>query len=98
MPTAQARGDAGWPLYFAASDIVTDKIAIKKGQLFPWQDKQLIKGLGGAAGCPDSWQRPFGELPYVVTVDAKSINLAESIRGRNLTLDAAKKLVQQPEA
>ena len=90
---AAPRTDTGWPLYFAACDIVTDKVAIKKGQLFPWQDKQVIKGLGAAAGCADSWQRAFADLPYVAVLDVKTMLLGESISGRKLTLDAAKKLV-----
>ena len=46
MGTGKSTSAAGttWPMYFSKKDI-GGKLAIRKGDLFPIQDKQTIKGL-----------------------------------------------------
>jgi hypothetical protein len=97
MPEAQVRKerpDMAWPLYFAKRPIRGARISIEKGQLFPLQDKAFIKGVGGAAGCKDSWARHFADLPYVETLNVHTEALARAIHDQGLDIGKARELVE----
>lgn len=87
-----------WPMYFAGADITGTKVALKKGELFPIQDKATIRGYGAAAGVKDAWTRPFPRLGYVVTVNVRSEDMARQIREQGLRYKDVLRLVGVAEA
>jgi len=91
--SAPASSIGTWPMHFAKKDI-GGKLAIKKGDLFPIQDKQTIKGLGAAAGCPNSWKMRFHELPYVETIDVRTRDIEQQIKDQGLSLTEARRLLE----
>ena len=92
--TVTKRVDA-WPLYFAKESLDALRIKLKAGQVFPMQDKFIIRGYGRAYGVPDADRVSFGDLPYVQVLNVGTEDLARQIVERNLTFKDAKKLVGQ---
>jgi hypothetical protein len=86
-----ARPKESWPLYFAKKALETPRLKIKEGQLFPFQDKFVIKGYARGYGADESL--PFGELPYVIVLQGGEEIVAKQIVALGLNLRDAKKLV-----
>ena len=82
-----------WPLYFATKALNAQRLALKKGQPFPIQDKFYIRGLGRAFGVTDADTRPFGDLPYVGVLNVQTEDCARHIMDRGMLYEDAQKLV-----
>jgi len=93
-----AMSDAAWPLYFAAQDIKGKKFVCKKGDLLPWVDKRIIRGLGQSLGVQNYERLPFGELPFVKILNLRSAAMERTVRTQGLNYAAAQKLAEQGEA
>lgn len=83
-----------WPLYFARREIRGRRLVIRRGHLFPTEDKLTIRGFGRALGVEDADRRPFDALPYVQVLDVRSEEMARHVRERGLTYDQARKLLE----
>lgn len=83
-----------WPLYFATKSLKSARVNIRKGQVFPIQDKHYLRGLGRAYGVENADKLTIPELPYVAVLNVGGEAEARQILDRKLTLDEAKTVLQ----
>lgn len=94
------RSDMAWPFYFAKRDLTARRVTYKAGEPFQIQEKGYIRGLAAAYGLDSGKadRMPFSELPYVVTLNVRSQEMAKHIQEHGLTYKQAEKLVGAAEA
>lgn len=94
------RPDLAWPFYFAKKALTALRVNYREGDPFIIQEKGYIRGLATAYGCdPAKVDRvPFSELPYVVTLNVRSQEMARHIAEHGLTYKQAQKLVSAEAA
>jgi hypothetical protein len=86
----------GWPMFFAAKALDAKRVKLRQGELFPWQDRSTIRGLSKAYGFPEGGAPlfPFAKLPFVLTLDVGTYDLAVQIRDQGLTYAQVKRMVE----
>lgn len=93
MTAAVATEDEdGVPLYFATRDL-GGRNRLTAGELFPHQDKRLVRGYAEAYGVADGDRRPWDQLPFVATVVLPAA-LAQQVVAQNLSLEEARMLLR----
>jgi hypothetical protein len=83
MDRTWAVGDHWCTIYFARKRLVARNIAVEIGSQFPFQAKDMIRGLGPSFGIPAEVadKMPFHELDYVGGL-AVPVRVYEEIRRR----------------
>lgn len=92
-----ANHDFVTPVYFAKTEVAGARLKLKRGEQFPaWVDKTMLKMLAPSMGVKES--TPFGELPYVQTLNARTEEMAALIRDKQLNIEGARKLLSEVPA
>lgn len=87
--------DTGWPIYFAKKPLTGARVNLRKGDVFPLQNKSYIRALGPHFGRADAERCAFSDLvgDYVEIVDVGTAEQAELIARLGLTLAQTRALL-----
>lgn len=84
-----------WPVYFAAVDIEGRNFRCKKGDLLPFADPGVLRGMGPALGVPDAARRPLGKLPYIKVLNVGSVEMERHLQTIGASYEKARKLCEE---
>jgi hypothetical protein len=76
-----------WVIYYAAKDITLRRLSVRKGELFPFQDKRLIRSYLKSLS-PNIERRSLLDEPLLRTLRVPRRLYSEVIRDRLNYLDA----------
>lgn len=80
------------PVHFVGKDLAGPRVTLTRGALWEAQDKRSIRLWGPAYGVADADARPFHELPFVATLVAPTMEVANAIVKRGMTADEARRM------
>jgi hypothetical protein len=82
------------PVYFVKQDLKGARHRLRKGELWPWQDKQAIRAWSESYGLPDD-RRAFHLLPFVEVLVAPDLPVADAIVAKGMTIDETRKFLKE---
>jgi hypothetical protein len=88
------RPDVVAPVFFVGKDLHTPRVTLTKGHLWEYQDRRFIRGWSESYGLPDDG-RPWDQLPFVTTLLCPTLEIANEIVAKGMTLDEAQQHVDQ---